>query len=162
MLNQIDNFLTKGYAHFNVGAILDLSKFKITNVEINDNLENNFSDEERLMITEFVDFVSKYYVAKTYNSYEVLYFAVWDGVDLGSAEWHNDKVEGFDFNVLYYYDNTDEETGGSIQFQYPDGEHVIYPKTGDLVFINQSGLFKHKASRSTHQRRVASIEYSVH
>lgn len=161
MLDQTDKFLTYGYAHFHEPNLLDLSKFNITNVEINDNLENNFTLEEQVMLDEFVRFVSEKYIEPLYKDYEVTYCGVWDGVDLGSADWHNDAVEGFDFNVLYYFDDTDESTGGQIEFKHYNGEVCIYPKKGDLVFINQNGKFYHKASRSKQHRRVASIEYKV-
>lgn len=162
MLDQTDIFLNRGYAHFNESGLLDLSKFSITNVEIDDNLENNFSTEEQVMMEQFVDYVSKKYVEPLYKNYEVVYYAVWDGVDLGSTEWHNDAVEGFDFNVLYYYDDTNETVGGQIEFRNYEGEVCIYPKKGDLMFINQNGKFYHRASRSTAPRRVASIEYKIY
>lgn len=162
MKNQIDTFLLKGYAYFSEPDLLDLSLFNITNVEINDELANNFTYEEQQLLDKFIKYVSEHYVSTLYKNYEVVYYSVWDGVDLGSAEWHNDAVEGFDFNVLYYFDNTNEEVGGSIEFKHPEGEIKIYPKSGDLVFINQNGKFYHKASRSKSQRRVASIEYKVY
>jgi hypothetical protein len=162
MLDQTDIFLTQGYAHFKEPGLLDLSKFIITNVEVDDNLENNFSIEEQTMIDNFVDHVSKKYVLPLYKNYKVVYYAVWDGVDLGSAEWHNDAVEGFDFNVLYYFDDTDKNKGGQIEFKHAAGEVCIYPKSGDLIFINQNGQFYHRANRSKSSRRVASIEYKVY
>lgn len=162
MLDQTNKFLTQGYAHFKEANLLDLSRFNITNVEIDDNLENNFSLEEQAMMDWFVNYVSKKYVEPLYKKYEVIYFAVWDGVDLGSTKWHNDAVEGFDFNVLYYYDDTDETVGGQIEFKNHEGEVCIYPKKGDLVFINQNGKFYHRANRSTAPRRVASIEYKIY
>lgn len=162
MLNQLSNFLLNGYAHFNESGLLDLSKFNIVNVEITDNLDISFSEEEQLLIDKYVEYISKKYVEPIYKNYIVTYCAVWDGVDLGSAEWHNDKIEGFDFSVLYYYDSTNEESGGQIEFKFPDGETIIYPKSGDLIFINQDKKFFHKASRSNSSRRVASIEYKIY
>ena len=162
MLNQLSNFLLNGYAHFNESGLLDLSKFNIVNVEITDNLDISFSEEEQLLIDKYVEYVSKKYVEPIYKNYIVTYCAVWDGVDLGSKEWHNDKIEGFDFSVLYYYDSTNEESGGQIEFKFPDGETIIYPKSGDLIFINQDKKFFHKASRSNSSRRVASIEYKIY
>lgn len=162
MLNQLSNFLLNGYAHFNESDLLDLSKFNIVNVEITDNLDISFSEEEQLLIDKYVEYVSKKYVEPIYKNYIVTYCAVWDGVDLGSTEWHNDKIEGFDFSVLYYYDSTNEESGGQIEFKFPDGETIIYPKSGDLIFINQDKKFFHKASRSNSSRRVASIEYKIY
>lgn len=162
MLNQLSNFLLNGYAHFNESGLLDLSKFNIVNVEITDNLDISFSEEEQLLIDKYVEYVSKKYVEPIYKNYIVTYCAVWDGVDLGSTEWHNDKIEGFDFSVLYYYDSTNEESGGQIEFKFPDGETIIYPKSGDLIFINQDKKFFHKASRSNSSRRVASIEYKIY
>lgn len=162
MLNHTDTFLTQGYAHFSEPGLLDLSQFNITNVELNDALENNFNLQQQHMMEQFVQHVSTQYVASLYKNYQVVYYAVWDGVDMGSAEWHNDAVEGFDFNVLYYFDNTDPSIGGQIEFQHSEGTVCIYPQSGDLVFINQNGKFKHRASRSSAARRVASIEYKIY
>lgn len=162
MLDQANNFLTKGFAIFEVPNLIDLSQFNITNVELNDNLENKFSVDEEAQLKNFIDYVSNNFVKPLYNNFEVVYYSVWDGVDAGSLSWHNDSVEGFDFNVLYYFDNTDEEVGGSVEFRYSDGEYKIYPKAGNLIFINQNGKFFHKASRSNTHRRVASIEYKVY
>jgi hypothetical protein len=162
MKEQVNNFLTKGYAHFNESKLIDLSKFKITNVEIDDELKNDFTPEEKILIDNFVNYVSENYVKSIYKKFDVTYYSIWDGVDIGSTKWHNDSVEGFDFNVLYYFDDTNEEVGGSIEFRHSEGDDIIYPKSGDLVFINQNGKFFHKASRSKNPRRVASIEYKVY
>lgn len=162
MLNQLSNFLLKGYAHFNEPNLLDLSKFNIVNVEINDNLDINFSHAEQKLIDKYVEYVNNKYINPIYKSYVVTYCAVWDGVDLGSTEWHNDKIEGFDFSVLYYHNNTSKEIGGQIEFKFPDGETIIYPKCGDLIFINQDEKFFHKAAQSSSTRRVASIEYKIY
>ena len=162
MLDQLDTFLTCGYAHFNEPDLIDLSKFKITNVEVNDNLESNFTETELLMLNSFTEFISEKYIKPLYKNFDIVYCCVWDGVDMGSTAWHNDSVEGFDINVLYYFDDTNPLVGGSVEFRHPTGEHKIYPVAGDLVFINQNKKFFHKASRSTACRRVASIEYKVY
>ncbi len=162
MKDQIDSFLLKGYAHFKEPGLLNSKIFTFTNVEIDDELNNNFNSEQKYHLNLFIDYVSKNYVYSLYKNFEVVYYSIWDGVDLGSTEWHNDSVEGFDFNVLYYLDNTNEKIGGSIEFRWSEGEELIYPSSGDLVFINQNGKFYHKASRSKSQRRVASIEYKIY
>ena len=162
MIEQIDSFLQKGFAIFNVPNLVDLSEFNITNVELNDDLVNTFNTAEQTALDKFLNYVSQNFVKTLYKDFEIVYYSVWDGVDIGSTEWHNDSVEGFDFNVLYYFDDTNPGVGGSVEFQYPGGEHKVYPKHGDLIFINQSGKFCHKASRSTTRRRVASIEYKVY
>lgn len=162
MLNKLSNFLLNGYAHFNEPNLLDLSKFNVINVEINDNLDINFSHHEQQLIDKYVEYISKKYVDSIYKNYIVTCCAIWDGVDLGSTKWHNDNNEGFDFSVLHYYDDTSKEIGGQIEFKFPDGETIIYPKCGDLIFINQDEKFFHKAARSSSTRRVASIEYKIY
>lgn len=161
MKDQFENFLLKGYAVFADPGIIDLSKFNITNVEIAKDLDDVTDIEERTYLEEFVNYVSNTYVRPVYPNFEVKYSNVWDGVDAGSMTWHNDNNEGFDFNVLYYYDSTSKDVGGEIEFKYPGGEDKIYPQTGNLIFINQNGQFQHKANRSLTQRRVASIEYKI-
>jgi hypothetical protein len=164
MINQTqaNNFLTKGYAHFHENNLIDLSIFKITNVEIKGDLKNNFTFEEKILLEYFVNYISENYVSTLYNNFEVTYYSVWNGVHEGSTKWHNDSDEGFNFGVNYYHDNTDENIGGSVEFRYPGGEDTVYPKSGDLIFINQNKNFLHKANRSKSSRRVASIEYKVY
>lgn len=161
MKDQLDNFLTKGYARFNELGLLNLSKFVMTNVEVQDKLVEDKDPEQQLELKNFIDYITKNYVNPIWPNAEVTYYGVWDGVDEGSMTWHNDAVEGFDFNVLYYYDSTDEDVGGAVEFRYNGGEDIIYPKAGDIVFINQNGKFYHKANRSEKQRRVATIEYKT-
>lgn len=161
MRDQLDNFLTKGYARFNEKNLLDLSKFVMTNVEVQDKLIEDTDPEQQQEMRDFVKYISDNYVKPIWPNAQVTYYGVWDGVDEGSTTWHNDAVEGFDFNVLYYYDNTDENVGGSVEFKYDGGEDIIYPIAGDIVFINQNGKFYHKANRSEKQRRVATIEYKT-
>jgi hypothetical protein len=161
VLEQLDNFLIKGYAIFSNPNLIDLSLFKIINVEIEEDLPDVTDTLEKHLLQQFVDYVSEQYVSKVYDNFEIRCVNVWDGVDLGSMCWHNDLVENFDFNVLYYYDNTSIDVGGQIEFKYPGGEDIVYPQAGNLIFINQSLQFQHKANRSTAPRRVASIEYKI-
>lgn len=162
MIEQFNSFLVNGFTIFNVPDLIDLSEFNIINVELNDDSVNSFSISEQAKMDTFIEYVSQNFVKSFYTDFEIVDYSVWDGVDQGSTIWHNDSVEGFDFSVLYYFDNTDPVVGGSIEFQYPNGETKIYPKSGDLIFINQNKRFYHKASRSTSQRRIASIEYNVY
>jgi hypothetical protein len=162
MLDQLDCFLSKGYCHFSGLDLIDLSKFNILNVEVLEDPDLGvFTNSEHEMILNFVNTVSTLYVTPVYPLHQIKYYAVWDGVDIGSTTWHNDNVEGFDFNCLFYYDSTTPHTGGQIEFQGPLGEICIFPKAGDLVFINQDTKFKHRASRSIQPRRVASIEFKI-
>lgn len=161
MKEQFENFVTKGYAVFTDPGIIDLSKFVITNVEFAEDLYDITDHEEQQHLEKFINYVSEHYVKTVYPNFRVEYANVWDGVDAGSMNWHNDHVEGFDLNVLYYHDSTSPETGGEIEFKYPGGEDKLYPKSGTLIFINQNGQFEHKANRSTVNRRVASIEYKI-
>jgi hypothetical protein len=161
MIKQFDNFLTKGYAVFLDPNLIDLTVFKVTNVEIEKDLPEITDLIEKQLLCQFVDYVSSHYVNTVYNNFQVMCANVWDGVDAGSMTWHNDNVEGFDFNVLYYYDSTSEDTGGEIEFKHPSGEDKIYPQAGNLIFINQASQFQHRANRSSTSRRVASIEYKI-
>lgn len=162
MLDQLDNFMQKGYAHFKNTNLLNVDDFSFPNVEIEDDpLLGTFNDTEYELILDFIETVTKTYVEPLFPSYIIKKYAVWDGIDLGSTIWHNDKLEGFDLNCLYYFDNTSSDIGGSIEFKIGDDETQIYPQNGDLIFINQDTKFRHRALRSSNSRRVASIEYKL-
>lgn len=163
MKDQSDCFLQNGYCSFYIPDLIDLSKFNVVNVEQFETLPlDAWTPYEEQEIKRFVDFVSNEYVATLFPNYVVDYYAVWDGVDLGSAEWHNDSDELFHFNCLYYFDDTGPAVGGNVEFRWPNGGYAnLYPKAGTLVFINQDLKFEHKANRSTAPRRVASIEYRI-
>lgn len=158
---MLDNFFTKGYVLFHEPNLIDLNCFEIVNVEIYDKLPlNAFDENEQKQFMEFSKVVTEKYVTQLFGDYyEILGYGIWDGVDPGSMNWHNDQDEGLDFNVLYYHDTMLPETGGQIEFKYPGGQDCVYPKSGDLIIINQDFKFMHKASRSTISRRVASIEF---
>jgi hypothetical protein len=162
MLDQLHNFLTLGYAKFQDPGILDLEQFDIPNVEFfSDPVLGEFEGKELEEITAFQNYILKKYVLLVYPNAKIKYCAVWDGVDSGSMNWHNDAVEGFDFNMLYYFDDCDEVSGGQIEFMHPEGTVTLYPKHGDIVFINQDSKFKHRAFRSKGNRRVASMEFTI-
>jgi hypothetical protein len=166
MIDQLENFLVKGYAVFLEPDLIDLSVFNLINVEeIGDapelELLQNVDLKETILLQQFADKVSKNYVEPVFKNFKINRINAWNGVDLSSMHWHNDKIENFDFSVLYYYDDTSIKVGGKIEFQYPEGEVAIYPRAGNLIFINQDLKFRHRASRSTNSRRVASIEYII-
>ena len=87
---------------------------------------------------------------------------IWDDVDEGSKEWHNDnkyKKSMANLSVLIYCDERKE--GNSIQIRGPLGEMKILPDRYDMVIVNQNKKFEHKASISEFPRRVIGLQYFI-
>lgn len=92
-------------------------------------------------------------------------FLIWEGVDNDNKGWHTDMFEGYDVFLLYYLDDTFEESGGSIQFKWKEGDEFkiekVQPKRGTLVMVNNCRGFWHRAESSTIRRRLASFDFTV-
>lgn len=167
MLEQTTQFLSQGFAVFPEPGLLNVNDFTFENVElVSDPILNAFTPEQHRLMLDFIHHICTKYIEPLYPAYTIVNYAVWDGVDLGSAEWHNDATENFDINCLYYFDTQTVESGGNIEFMWPvSDKHTahtgVYPVAGTLAFINQQLKFKHKANRSATKRRVASVEFKL-
>lgn len=82
----------------------------------------------------------------------------WVNSDIGTMEWHSDGIEGIDYTMMYYFDDTDPAVGGSISFKVGDEAHTIYPRSGDIILINQSNRCQHKVEQCKSIRRVIGID----
>lgn len=85
----------------------------------------------------------------------------WQGVDQGTSQWHNDSREGQNLTVMLYLDNMYEEIGGCVEIKHDCWHRTIYPKAGDIVFINQREGFLHRATSCLSLRRVVSADYKI-
>ena len=164
MLNgnfKIDDFFVKGYCtdvlSSNIAA--EFSNYDFTNCNSANRMQVPEQVQQRLDSIHLS--LADNYVSKIFTSYELLNNGLWDGVDSGSSDWHNDqKSRGFNSNILVYiddnrvYNNYIMVTNGAEEFQ-------IQPQPNQLVWLNQSSCFKHKAIHTSGPRRLLSFEFFV-
>tara|TARA_B110000305_G_C19135552_1_gene491003 strand:- start:254 stop:745 length:492 start_codon:yes stop_codon:yes gene_type:complete len=158
---QLDDFFVKGY-YTEVccnNIALEFSNYDFTNCNSANHMQVPEQVQQRLDSIHLS--LADNYVSKIFTSYELLNNGLWDGVDSGSSDWHNDqKSRGFNSNILVYiddnrvYNNYIMVTNGAEEFK-------IQPQSNQLVWLNQSSCFKHKAIHTSGPRRLLSFEFFV-
>ena len=158
---QLDDFFVKGYYTevFCNNIALEFSNYDFTNCNSANHMQVPEQVQQRLDSIHLS--LADNYVSKIFTSYELLNNGLWDGVDSGSSDWHNDqKSRGFNSNILVYiddnrvYNNYIMVTNGAEEFK-------IQPQSNQLVWLNQSSCFKHKAIHTSGPRRLLSFEFFV-
>jgi hypothetical protein len=171
MQQSVKDIYTKGYVKLSVPEGLDIIKlheFKLLNVEerSRDNTINDVHPELARRLTAFANYLKFEYITPEWTDAVYNKFIVWEGVDKDNQGWHTDMFEQYDVFFLYYFDDMDESTGGSINFKWGQlqGEEQTakyYPKAGDLFMVNNMRGFWHKAESCSVKRRVASFDFTV-
>jgi hypothetical protein len=165
--NDLSNFLLRGFCVFEnanlISKFKEIEDYKIEdcNVLDCDNLEDYIPKKILHVLKDVQNEIGIKYITKLFDNWIPTQVGMWDGVDDGSRQWHNDKGEGdgVDCNFLFYFDDMSPEVGGALYVRGPHSQHKIYPKRDMLIWINQSQQFYHKADEATTQRRLASFEY---
>jgi predicted 2-oxoglutarate/Fe(II)-dependent dioxygenase YbiX len=166
-MTTYENFLTEGCCIIHQSNLIkhfkNIEDYKIENCEIFEEKEyESYIPKNVLSILKKVQIkIAEKHLKKIYNSFTLGNVGIWDGVDFGSQQWHNDSNEGkgVDCNFLLYFDDMSEKTGGALYVKGPFGEQKIYPKRDMLVWLNQSEKFLHKADTANTKRRLASFEF---
>jgi hypothetical protein len=168
---MIKDIYTKGFVKFFEPGALDLIKineFKLINVEerTRDNGINDVSPELTKRLETFAFYLKEKYIEPEWPDAKYNKFIVWNGVDRDNQGWHTDMFEEYDIFLLYYFDDTFKETGGSINFKWgtlEDKEEIasFQPKAGDLFMVNNLRGFWHRADSTSITRRVASFDFRV-
>ena len=103
---QLDDFFVKGYYTevFCNNIALEFSNYDFTNCNSANHMQVPKQVQQRLDSIHLS--LADNYVSKIFTSYELLNNGLWDGVDSGSSDWHNDqKSRGFNSNILVYIDD---------------------------------------------------------
>lgn len=162
-MDNITNFLVQGY-YLDTDTGIDFSLFKDKEFADCNYVTDEVLDEKNLAELKSLQrlFADKY-LSKLFINFETRDCGMWEGVDPGSAIWHNDYLDGdnFNSNILVYLDDNTEENGNSIEVRGPGFSHKLYPKEGNLLWLNQRKIFQHKATHNTGRRRVLSFEYFI-
>jgi len=159
---MLTDFFTKGFyteilsynfaSEFDSYNFLDCNKVEDLNI---DTATQNRLDEIHQMLADN-------YVSQIYPEFRLMNNGMWHGVDEGSAVYHNDVEDGdaFNSNILVYID---DNTVYNNCIMITDGvdEHVVQPVPNQMVWLNQSPGFKHKAVHNSGPRRLLSFEFFI-
>jgi hypothetical protein len=167
---MIKDIYTKGFVKLSEPEALDMIRiddFRLPNTE--ERLRDNTKNDVDPKLAERLDALGYYLKTKyidpewTDNTYNK--FIAFEGVDSDNRGWHTDMFEDYDVFFLYYFDDTHEATGGAIHFKWrTDAGEETYsfqPKAGDLVLINNTKGFWHRADATSIKRRVVSFDFTI-
>lgn len=168
---MLKDIYEKGFIKFSEPEALDLIKideFKLINVEerTRDNGVKDVPIELTKRLETFALYLKEKYISTEWPDAKYNKFLVWDGVDRDNQGWHTDMFEDYDIFFLYYFDDTFEKTGGSINFKWgtlqnQEQTESFQPKAGDLFMVNNMRGFWHRADSTQIKRRVASFDFTV-
>ena len=168
MLDWKNDFLTKGYAYFKeeeLASMIDIDsvEFQYHEERLRDNFKDNLPKEVALQMEAAKVYITEKYINQAFPKNNFMSYVIAEGVDADSSIWHNDGFEGGNIFFLFYFDDQNPATGGEIQFKWPGEGNIdtYYPKKGDLVLLNKTPGFFHRASKSKITRRLASFTYNV-
>lgn len=162
----LKNILERGYHKLSEPdglELIDINRFKLLHVEerSRDNGAADVSPDLSSRLNLFAQYLKEKYINPLWPNAVYNKFIVWEGVDKDNQGWHTDLFEGYDIFMLYYFDDTEESTGGAIEFKWKDDQVSYHPKAGDLFIVNNCRGFWHRATSSTITRRVASFDFNV-
>ena len=164
---MLDKFLNNGF--YKLSDSKAFKFFDIDTVEWTDNtkigvliIERNDKIEKQLEQTR--DYVSDNIILPYLGSHAFSRIEVINGIDKPTLEWHNDLIEGPNCGCLLYFDDTNEDTGGSIKFRHARSKDEIceiYPKKYDIIVINHSLRFQHMVTEQKIPvpRKVMSLNF---
>lgn len=147
--------------------LISVGDFKLINMgeeRSRDNEVKDIPEELANRLGLFAQYIKAKYIDPNWENAKFNKFAIWEGIDEDSMDWHTDKFETWDIFFLYYLSDTYEETGGSIEFEWEDNRVSIQPKAGTLILINNfknSKGFWHRAVASKITRYCSSFDFIV-
>lgn len=162
-----EDIYKKGFVKFREEGGLDLirlNEFKLLNTEerSRDNGYLDVDPELTSRMTLFAQYLNQKYILPEWPNASYNKFLVWDGVDKDNQGWHTDMFEEYDVFFLYYFDNSNVKTGGSINFKWDkDKTATFQPMAGDLFMVSNLRGFWHRAESTEITRRVASFDFNT-
>ena len=159
---QLTDFFVKGYYSdiLNTDILAEFDNYKFVNCQENSSM--HITDVIQKKLDDLHLYLAETYVSKVFSSYRLLNNGMWDNVDSGSSEWHNDFSDGdpLNSNILVYIDDN-RLYNNCIMITNGEDEFKIQPQPNQLVWLNQSSCFKHKAIHTSGPRILLSFEFFI-
>jgi hypothetical protein len=136
---------------------MDLSDFYIKGFVL---LQED-SLETKENITEYLE---QKYLTQLFFKWKLIEFEKSSRVEESDriTVWHNDSsYVGCNVTFLYYINDLNESTGGSISIRNGLNESKIYPSAGTLILMSQQDNVQHKVEPCNVERKMFNIDYYV-
>ena len=90
---QLTDFFVKGYYSdiLNTDILAEFDNYKFVNCQENSSM--HITDVIQKKLDDLHLYLAETYVSKVFSSYRLLNNGMWDNVDSGSSEWHNDPKD---------------------------------------------------------------------
>ncbi len=143
-----------------ISQLIDLKSCVFTNARESFS-QKNISALERSGLEKVQDYLLDNYLKLHFKDIKPHSFGLWKGIDQNSHNWHNDYLKSKKFNLtcLFYLDDMDKDSGGSLQVRSLDTFCEVYPKPEMLVLLNQSKNFEHRVVATSQERRLLSFDF---
>lgn len=160
---DVYNFFVNGYMHGHLDEVESIDFDKYHFVDCTHNPEHDGMPDPTIVpiLDDVYSILRHRYINQLFQNYTLHERNIWQGVDSGSKEWHNDYAEykSFNSNILVYLDDSYDKN--TIQVRNETEEFIIYPKKGDFVWLNQNPKFQHRATHIEGIRRLISFEIYI-
>jgi hypothetical protein len=153
---DLDNFFSKGYTTVNDQAMfLPLEKI-LNTIEWEQETYTHWywrpkqTSALKDALLETHKLLAEKYISNTFPNYELGYRDLWNGIDIGADNYHNDLNEGPNAMFLLHFNDMNEETGGGFAFRNSVTEEetgFMYPKKYDIIFGSQQDNWEHRATK---------------
>jgi hypothetical protein len=163
LTTKFDQFIIEGLCSVQDSRMIDL--IEIESCLFRDARQSfskkYISEVEKEGLEKIQAYILDNYLKSHFYNVQPHSFGLWKGIDQNSHNWHNDYLKHKKFNItcLYYLDDMDNNTGGSLQVRSLNSFSEIYPKEEMLVILNQSKTFEHRVVATSHIRRLLSFDF---
>jgi hypothetical protein len=164
---MINDLIEKGYHQIDISELLSDVDLKLI-IWKDEHLNNVYEPKDDDNLDNAIKSINEKLVTilnKSFQSVDVGKTELWKGTEPTSCDWHNDLREGWNLFALVYFNDMNEETGGSISFKNAQEEvFTVYPKYGTCIFVNMMPWYYHKVEQvknSNIERVVLNCCYNV-
>lgn len=158
----LDDFFIKGYYTdiLSIDIASEFSNYVFADCRVSNSM--HIAQDVKARLNELHLYLAENYVSKIFSAYKILGNGMWDSVDTGSDTWHNDWSDGdhLNSNILLYIDDN-RLYNNSIMVRDGRQEFKIQPQPNQIVWLNQSKCFEHKATHNSGPRRLLSFEFFI-
>lgn len=153
---DLTDFFVKGYVQTNDETVFAPLELILDEIEWEQKTYTDWywrprqTDRLQEKLLETHNLLAKKYVEQLFPKYKLGYRDIWNGIDVGADNYHNDLNEGPNAMFLLHFNNMNEKIGGGFGFRNSVTKHesgFMYPQKYDVIFGSQQSNWEHRASK---------------